>query len=168
MAPGGYTPPDERIQDDINDRLTWHSQIDATDVHAQVHKGVVTLTGSVNTREEKRIAEDVADSVNGVWDVNNEVSIRNKRWTRGQPTPVDRNQIHSGMDVLGSDGQRIGKVKDVRSDDVLVDRQGVHDIYIPFTACHAADEQIRLDVPSTEVDKQGWLTPGPQPVHRRR
>ncbi len=167
-GPIGYTRPDDRIQDDVNDLLTWHSQIDATDVHVEVHNGVVTLTGVVASRRDKRLAEDIAESVRGVWDVNNQLSIRNPRWTRGEPHPVDRNQIRPGMDVLGSDGERVGKVKDVRSDDFLLDRFGARDPYVPLTACHTADEQVRLDVPSTDVDNQGWLMAETAERHRSR
>lgn len=156
-GPIGYTRPDDRIQDDINDLLTRHSRIDATDVHVEVHNGVVTLTGVVESRRDKRLAEDIAESVRGVWDVNNQLSIHNRRWTRGEPRRIDRNQIPPGMEVLGSDGKRVGKVKDVRSDDFLLDRSGVRDLYVPLDACHIADKQVRLDVGSADVDNQGWL-----------
>lgn len=84
-GPSNYTRSDERIQEDINDRMTWHGDLDATDINVAVNDGVVTLTGSVDSRQDKRLAEDIADSVSGVWDVNNQLSIRSRRSQANSP-----------------------------------------------------------------------------------
>jgi hypothetical protein len=75
VGPSGYQRSDERISEDINDRLTWHGNLDATDIQVDVNDGVATLTGSVHSRYEKRTAEDVAESVWGVNDVQNNLKI---------------------------------------------------------------------------------------------
>ena len=49
--------------------------MDATDVEVKVENCVVTLTGRVRTRYEKRRAEDVAASVRGVNDVMNALRV---------------------------------------------------------------------------------------------
>ncbi len=41
----GYRRSDERIQEEINDQLTQHGDIDATEIMVKVTSGVVTLTG---------------------------------------------------------------------------------------------------------------------------
>jgi osmotically-inducible protein OsmY len=65
-GPKGYCRSDERIQEEINDQLTQHGDIDATEIMVKVSGGVVTLTGTVEYRNAKRMAEDVAESVSGV------------------------------------------------------------------------------------------------------
>ena len=70
-GPKGYQRSDDRIREDVCDRLTRHGRLDATDIQIQVRNGEVTLDGIVDTREAKRMAEDVAESVDGVRDVIN-------------------------------------------------------------------------------------------------
>jgi osmotically-inducible protein OsmY len=74
-GPRGYTRSDERIRDDINDRLTDDWLLDATNVIVTVNNGEVTLDGTVNGREDKRRAEDLADNVSGVRYVQNNLRI---------------------------------------------------------------------------------------------
>jgi osmotically-inducible protein OsmY len=77
-GPRNYKRSDSRIEEDINDRLTQHSMIDATDVEVSVQNGEVTLKGYVEDRQAKRMAEDIAESVSGVKDVNNQMKIRQR------------------------------------------------------------------------------------------
>lgn len=135
--------------------MTWHGQIDATDIQVDVNDGIVTLTGTVDSRREKRMAEDVAESVSGVWDVNNHLSLQQISWTRGEIG----DQIREGMEVIGRDGDRIGQVKEVRANDFLVDRPLARDVYIPISACRSTNGRIRLNVRADEVDNQGWPNP---------
>jgi hypothetical protein len=75
-GPRGYQRSDERIRDEINERLTAHGLIDATEVDCQVVNGEVTLTGFVDSRAAKRAAEDVAEDIYGVRDVHNQIRVR--------------------------------------------------------------------------------------------
>jgi osmotically-inducible protein OsmY len=72
-GPRGYRRSDERIREDVNERLTDDGYVDASDIEVGVDNGVVTLTGFVASRAEKRRAEDVAESVSGVTDVSNQL-----------------------------------------------------------------------------------------------
>jgi hypothetical protein len=75
-GPRGYNRSDGRIEEDINERLTQHGTIDATDVEVSVQNAEVTLRGTVDSRQAKRLAEDIADSVSGVKDVVNQIKIK--------------------------------------------------------------------------------------------
>ena len=75
-GPRGYTRGDERIREDLCDRLTDDTRIDASDIEVQVKGGEVTLAGSVRTRDEKRFTEDLAERISGVRDVNNNLKIK--------------------------------------------------------------------------------------------
>jgi len=76
VGPRGYQRSDDRIKEDISDRLTWHSDVDASNIDVKVEKGNVTLSGSVNDRWTKRTAEDIAESIQGVQDVQNQIQVR--------------------------------------------------------------------------------------------
>jgi len=72
-GPKGYQRSDERIREDVCERLTQHPEVNAEEIEIQVKNGEVTLTGTVERREEKRMAEDAAESVPGVKDVHNQL-----------------------------------------------------------------------------------------------
>jgi hypothetical protein len=72
--PPRYRRPDERILDDVWHRIST-AAVDAQDVEVEVKNGVVTLSGRVSTRFEKRIVEDIADSVFGVQEVHNHLRL---------------------------------------------------------------------------------------------
>jgi CBS domain-containing protein len=74
-GPKGYQRSDERIREDIHERLTDDAMLDASEIEVQVQSREVTLTGSVRTRTEKRRAEDLAESVSGVAHVQNNLRV---------------------------------------------------------------------------------------------
>lgn len=75
-GPKGYTRTDERIREDVCERLSWNDEVDATDISVLVDKGEVTLEGSVESRHMKRLAADIAEDVPGVADVHNTIRVR--------------------------------------------------------------------------------------------
>lgn len=74
-GPKGYRRSDERISDDVNDRLTDYSYLDASNIEVSVDGGNVVLTGTVDGRYEKRLAEDLAEGVSGVRNVENRLRV---------------------------------------------------------------------------------------------
>jgi osmotically-inducible protein OsmY len=74
-GPKGYTRSDERIKEDVNDRLSDDNYVDASDIDVTVQNGEVTLSGTVRNRSEKRRAEDVVESISGVKNVENRIRI---------------------------------------------------------------------------------------------
>lgn len=79
LGPRNYTRSDERIREDLNERLTDAHDIDASGVSVEVSNGVVTLTGSVDERWMKHRAEDIADACSGVRDVRNQIQVSQSR-----------------------------------------------------------------------------------------
>src|SRR5262249_35013803 len=77
-GPRSFKRQDDRIEEDINEQLTRHPMIDATDIEVRVQDGEVTLQGHVDSRAAKRMAEDVAESVFGVKDVSNQIKIKSR------------------------------------------------------------------------------------------
>ncbi|MFP3755119.1 BON domain-containing protein [Cupriavidus sp. SIMBA_020] len=76
VAPKGYQRSDERIREDLCERLTHNGRLNVRDVEVTVSGGVVTLSGSVMDRQQKYRIEDIADDVFGVKDVQNQLRVR--------------------------------------------------------------------------------------------
>jgi hypothetical protein len=76
FGPKNYRRSDERITEEINDRLYRHPDIDASDIVVVVKEADVTLSGTVDSRRAKYLAEDLCDQVMGVKDVNNQLRVR--------------------------------------------------------------------------------------------
>ena len=75
-GPKGYRRSDQRMQDDVSDRLTDDRYLDASEIEVAVKDGEVTLSGFVFRREDKRRAEDLAEHVSGVTHVQNNLRLR--------------------------------------------------------------------------------------------
>jgi len=67
---------DIQIQTDVHAELLWDSRVNATAVGVEVDKGVVTLTGTVESYAKKLAAREAAHRVAGVLDVADNVQIR--------------------------------------------------------------------------------------------
>lgn len=75
-GPRGYTRSDERIKEDVSDRLADDPWVDASEIEVVVAGGEVTLSGMVDSRETRRRAEDIAERVSGVGHVQNNLRVR--------------------------------------------------------------------------------------------
>jgi len=91
-GPRGYHRSDERILEEVCERFTEHGQLDPSDVEVTVHGGEVTLEGTVATRAQKRLAEDLAEAVFGVEEVHNHLRLHRAGEGRAHGGPEARNQ----------------------------------------------------------------------------
>lgn len=88
-GPAGYTRSDERIRELVCEVLTEDDQIDATNIEVTVKGGEVILSGSVEDRRQKRLAEDVVAEVWGVKDVQNQIRVGvDKKASTSTETPA--------------------------------------------------------------------------------
>lgn len=110
-GPRNYKRSDQRIEEDINEQLTRHHDIDATDVEVEVRNGEVTLKGMVDDRHAKRMAEDCAEQVSGVKQVHNMLRVEQRQ---------DQNLFTAGHGAATSSGQPAGSSQQNPS----VQRQG--------------------------------------------
>lgn len=67
---------DEELQGEVVFQLGWDSRVKQTEVGVTVRKGVVTLTGVVNSYAKKLAAQQAAHRVSGVLDVANDIEVR--------------------------------------------------------------------------------------------
>jgi hypothetical protein len=81
-GPKGYRRSDERVHEDICERLSEHPSIDASDIEVSVHDGEVTLSGRVESRAIKHLTEAMTETVSGVKEVHNQLRV----WTQESGT----------------------------------------------------------------------------------
>lgn len=74
-GPKGYQRSDERLKEDICERLMESYYIDSSEVSVDVKGGKVSLEGSVPTRHMKHAIEDIVDACPGVTDIDNRVRV---------------------------------------------------------------------------------------------
>jgi hypothetical protein len=79
VGPKGYQRSDDRIREDVCDRLTADAYVDPSDVVVRVKEGEVTLEGTIDARETKRRIEDTVEDVAGVREVHNFLHVRSAR-----------------------------------------------------------------------------------------
>jgi osmotically-inducible protein OsmY len=107
-GPKGYRRSDDRIREEISDQFMENDQLDASEIEVQVSDGVVTLTGTVDDRQAKRLAEDMAERASGVRDVMNHLKVDNEssmRASGGSSTRGD-GRDQAGTTGTGSSGSR--------------------------------------------------------------
>ena len=75
-GPRGYTRSDDRIKEHVHEALTDDPHVDATHIEVVVHDGEVILTGTVEDRRQKRLAEDCIEDIVGITDIHNQLRLR--------------------------------------------------------------------------------------------
>jgi osmotically-inducible protein OsmY len=75
-GPSGYTRSDDRIREHVCEALLDDDHVDATNIDVSVKNGEVTLSGTVDDRQQKRRAEDCIERLSGVKDVVNQLRIK--------------------------------------------------------------------------------------------
>ncbi len=74
-GPQGYKRSDERISDEIHERLTDDTWLDASNITISVSGGEATLSGTVDSREAKHRAERIVEDIGGVSHVQNNLRV---------------------------------------------------------------------------------------------
>jgi HSP20 family molecular chaperone IbpA len=82
-GPRGYKRSDDRINEEVCEILFRNPMVDASDIDVDVTDGLVTLSGSVETRYEKREAERSIENVSGVMDIQNELHLSGAEYKEG-------------------------------------------------------------------------------------
>jgi len=87
---------DAQIQREVQDELRLAPMVDATHIGVEVHQGVVTLTGHVDSYGEKWHAEQAAQRVSSVKALAVEMQVM----FRDSPTVIDSEIAHAVKNVL--------------------------------------------------------------------
>jgi osmotically-inducible protein OsmY len=83
MREPAYTT-DFQIERDIEDELFWSPFVDADEVTVEVTEGVATLTGTVDTRNERAWAAENARE-GGAVSVRNQLAVKNDQGMAWMP-----------------------------------------------------------------------------------
>jgi osmotically-inducible protein OsmY len=67
---------DSKIKHDVLEELRWDTRVKETDVGVEVHSGIVTLTGTVDSWAARIAAKDAAHRVVSVMDVANDIEVK--------------------------------------------------------------------------------------------
>lgn len=67
---------DADLQQDVMRELRWDSHVDVTEIGVEVTRGIVTLSGTVNSWAKRVAAKEAAHRARGVHDVVNEIDVR--------------------------------------------------------------------------------------------
>ncbi|MEW6169226.1 MAG: BON domain-containing protein [Pseudomonadota bacterium] len=95
QGPKGYARSDQRIWEDVCERLYHADDVDVSDVSVDVNGGTVKLEGRVPERWMKYRIEDICDDALGVLEIDNRIRI-NRAGPRWQDQP-------EGEGVQGAD-----------------------------------------------------------------
>lgn len=111
-GPRGYQRSGQRIEEDVCERLSQHGQLDASDIQVKVQDGEVTLTGTVGSRQEKRMAEDALDSISGIKDVHNQLRVQQEQ-TPKQGGQSSRTQGSQAQGRVGKENANSNREKEL-------------------------------------------------------
>ena len=81
-GPKDYRRSEDRIREDVCYRLADDDMVDASDINVEIKDNEVILTGTVSSREEKRRAEDLVESIYGIQNVENRLRVNRDRDSR--------------------------------------------------------------------------------------
>ncbi|ESJ23640.1 transporter [Cupriavidus sp. HPC(L)] len=105
VGPKGYQRSDERIREDLCERLSDVPMVDVSQVSVEVSGGAVTLTGTVRERHEKFVIEDIADEIFGVQEVHNQIRVtRDSMGSAGAGSEAGGDYRSSGGGMSGTLG----------------------------------------------------------------
>ena len=75
-GPKGYQRSDERLREDISERLMEAQHLDSSEVTVEVSGAKVVLDGTVPERRMKHAIEDLVDACPGVQDLENRIRAK--------------------------------------------------------------------------------------------
>jgi len=142
---------DQEIREDVKDALLLDSATETYDVQVTVDNNKVTLSGGVDSWQEKRLAEKVAKGVNGVKEITNNIVVAYE---------VDRSDFEIKKDI--EQALRWDTLVDHALINIVVDDGNV---YLTGTVGSAAEKSRAIDdswvagvtsVNITELEVEYW------------
>lgn len=111
-GPEGYQRSDDRIKEDVSERLSHHGQLDASNIRVDVNDCEVTLEGNVGSRRAKRMAEDALEGISGVRDIHNRLRVKQNDWDSNATNQSNGQSLPKGKGSMSeSEPQVNGRAK---------------------------------------------------------
>ncbi len=114
-GPKEYQRSSERIREDVYDRLSDSDHVDASEVQVKVENNEVILSGTVSSRQQKRMAEDIVEAVSGVKHVENRIRVRDNE-NNGGSIFQNTNTEAKGNSERNSDSTEAGTTNEIIRD----------------------------------------------------
>lgn len=93
-GPRGYKRSDDRLYEDVCETLMKNRNVDASHISVKVSEGLVVLSGKVQSRKMKKLAESLIEDLPGVQDIRNELMIyKVASQMKSGPDSVIRNDL---------------------------------------------------------------------------
>ena len=137
---------DETVTADVKSRLAKDDAVPATAITVETHQGVVTLTGNVDSPEQKARAIEVARTTEGVHDVVDRIAAARGDGT-GDAPDVDRTMGEAADDAAITRHVKASLLDDemVRGLKIDVDtREGV--VYLTGTVGSEAEKDRAVEL----------------------
>ncbi|GEM_PF-3525924 len=93
LGPRNYRRSDDLIKEDVCEALYRSTVVDASEIEVKVEDGIVQLVGFVESREQKKLAEEYAENLAGVEDVYNDLRIQEK----GRDVPLGKRGLMNNI-----------------------------------------------------------------------
>jgi osmotically-inducible protein OsmY len=94
-GPKGYKRSDDRIKEEVCEILARNPRIDASDIEVEVSNAMVSLSGTVDSKEIRRAAEIAIENLSGVEDVKNEIRVRKETSIGAMSTSKPKGSIRN-------------------------------------------------------------------------
>ncbi len=78
-GPKNYKRSDQRIYEDICELLNQATEVDARDIEVLVHRGEVTLKGTVPNHRMKLLAEKCIEDCPGIQETINQIRVQSEK-----------------------------------------------------------------------------------------
>jgi osmotically-inducible protein OsmY len=106
-GPKNYQRSDERLKEQIIERLMESSSVDIGNLECEVKDGVVTLSGTVETRSDRYQIENVVDDVWGVKDIANNMRVKSVQAADHGDAGASSLGSSSAQDRVSASGQQV-------------------------------------------------------------
>ncbi|HLU77901.1 MAG TPA: BON domain-containing protein [Burkholderiales bacterium] len=105
-GPKNYQRSDERLQEEICERLMARWDLDTSEVSVQVSQGEVTLEGVVPERRMRHEIENLVDDCHGVKDIDNRIRVQSAYGSTSSGSSAEHQFSQSGSSRQSSSGQQ--------------------------------------------------------------
>lgn len=111
----------------IESAFLLNSHLSAFEIDTQVDQNTVTLNGKVNTQTEKELAGEIAEGIDGIKTVNNELQVEKSYKQEGR-----KNDSDEGFIATIKDATKTAEIKmqlaasEVKARDINVDTENMY------------------------------------------
>jgi osmotically-inducible protein OsmY len=151
---------DEWIKGAVETSLSRNPRTRMLPINVDVSKKVVTLTGVVNNLKAKRVAEEIAEDIAGVWRIKNHIRVRARRQLSDPGIADSIRDALSRDPYVSRHGIRVsvynGKVYLTGSVDSYHEKDRAEDVASRVIGVAAIENNLDVDYEYDPYSKNDW------------